>query len=324
MSRSPVGNANRPAYAHPPIRSSPKEDRTPLQTFKTGELAEGYRVLQEIGRGAASIVYLVQDPKTKQIWALKHVAKENEKEQRFLDQAESEYNIASKLDHDGIRRVERLVKKKSGLLSVSELFVVMELVDGTSIDKAPPKTFEQASEIFEQVARALAYMHKKGFVHADMKPNNVIVDAHGKAKVIDLGQSCSTGTVKKRIQGTPDYIAPEQVHRRPISEKTDIYNLGATMYWAVTGQFVPTALAKEDSLLGNIDDALLEKAKAPHVINKRVPEMFSQLISECVEIEQANRPDSMAQVADRLNLIRAKLLAEAEQGRSGAFRRVDE
>jgi len=295
-----------------------------LQIFKTGELAEGYRVLQEIGRGAASVVYLVQDPKTKQIWALKHVAKENDKEQRFLDQAESEFNIASKLDHDGIRRVERLVKKKSGIMSVSELFVIMELVDGASIDRSPPKTFEQATDIFEQVARAVAYMHKKGFVHADMKPNNVIVDTHGKAKVIDLGQSCAIATVKKRIQGTPDYIAPEQVHRRPITEKTDVYNLGATMYWAVTGQFVPTALAKEDSLLGNIDDALMERAKPPHVLNKRVPEMFSQLITDCVEIEPAKRPDSMNHVADRLNLIRAKLLAEAEMRRSGSFRRVDD
>lgn len=293
-----------------------------MQIYKPGELVEGYRVMAELGRGAASVIYLIQDPKTKQIWALKHVARETEKDARFLEQTEQEYDIASKLDHPAIRRVERLVKKKSGLLTVSELYLVMELVDGTSVDRNPPKTFEQAADIFEQVARGMAYMHAKGFVHADMKPNNIIVDAHGKAKIIDLGQSCPTNTVKKRIQGTPDYIAPEQVHRRPITEKTDIYNLGASMYWALTRQFVPTALAKGDSLVGSLDDELMERPKPTIEFNPRVPELFDRLIMQCVEIEPAKRPDSMTEVAERLNLVRGKLIAEAELRKSGSFRKV--
>ena len=84
--------------------------------------------------------------------------------------------------------------------------------------------------------------------------------AKGKwKKVIDLGQSCPIGTVKPRIQGTPDYIAPEQVHRRPITPLTDVYNFGATMYWVLTRQHVPTALAKGDSLMGSLDDNLIAK-----------------------------------------------------------------
>ena len=62
----------------------------------------------------------------------------------------------------------------------------------------------------------------------------------GEVKVIDFGQSCRIGTVKERIQGTPDYIAPEQVARRPITSQTDVFNLGATLYWALTGQDIPT------------------------------------------------------------------------------------
>ncbi|CAN5687319.1 hypothetical protein BH11PLA1_BH11PLA1_02420 [soil metagenome] len=293
-----------------------------MHLFKPGNEIEGLRVMSELGKGAASVIYLVQDPKTKQIWALKHVIKETEKDERFLEQTESEYHIASKLDHPNIRKVDRLIKKKSGLLSVSELYLIMELVDGISVDRLPPKTFEQASEIFEATARALAYMHTKGFVHADMKPNNIIVDANGNPKVIDLGQSCAVGTVKKRIQGTPDYIAPEQVHRRPIIDKTDIYNLGATMYWALTRKHVPTALGKEDSLLGTVDDSMLVKPKRPIEMNARVPELFDQLIMQCVEIDQAKRPGSMNEVADRLAVIRGKLLQEATLRKSGSFRRV--
>jgi serine/threonine-protein kinase len=294
-----------------------------MQVFKNGEIIEGqYRVMAELGRGAASIIYLVQDTKTKQVWALKHVCRESEKDARFLEQAESEYTIASKLDHPGIRKADRLIRKKSGLLTTSELYVIMELVDGTSVDRNPPRTFESAADIFEQTARAMAYMHDKGFVHADMKPNNVIVDAHGGVKVIDLGQSCPINTVKKRIQGTPDYIAPEQVHRQPITAKTDIYNLGATMYWALTRRFVPTALAKGDSLLDHVDTSMMEKPKPTTAYNPRVPELFDKLIMDCVEIEPAMRPDSMHQVAERLNLIRGKMLAEAELRKSGSFKRV--
>ena len=293
------------------------------KVYKPGDMIEGYRMMAELGRGAASIIYLVQDPKTKQIWALKHVIRHSDKDVRFLDQAESEYEIANKLDHSAIRKIDKCIKKKTGLLTVSELYLVMELVDGISVDRSPPKTFEMAADIFEQTARAMAYMHSKGYVHADMKPNNIIVDAQSRAKIIDLGQSCKTGTVKKRIQGTPDYIAPEQVHRRPITEKTDIYNLGATMYWAVTRKFVPTALAKDpDSLVGSLDDSLMEKPKRPIELNAKVPELLDRLIMDCVEIEAANRPASMDVVAERLNLIRGKLLAEAEMRKSGSFRRV--
>lgn len=293
-----------------------------MDAKKPGEVVEGFRVMAELGRGAASIIYLVQDPKTRQIWALKHVVKENPKDERFLAQTEAEYQIASKLDHPAIRKATRLIKRKERLVNVRELWLQMEVVDGAAIDVDPPQTFEDAAHIFEQVAQGLAYMHSKGFVHADMKPNNVIVDDRMNARIIDLGQSCEIGTVKERIQGTPDYIAPEQVHRRPITPATDVYNLGATMYWALTRKFVPTALAKSDSLVGSIEDHLLEKPTPAIELNPRIPELFASLIMECVEVDPDTRP-SMQSVAERLNLIRGKLLAEAERKKAGAVEPID-
>ncbi len=282
--------------------------------------------MAELGRGAASIIYLVQDLKSKQVWALKHVVKETAKDLRFIEQAEREFEVASKLDHPVIRKIFKVLKKKQNLLSVSDLWLVMEVVDGASLEREPPNTFESAAAIFEQVARGMAYMHSQGYVHADMKPNNIIVDDEGTCKVIDLGQSCKIGTVKERIQGTPDYIAPEQVHRRAITEKTDIYNLGATMYWALTRQFVPTALtaAKSDSLVSHKDDRLMERPKRPQEHNSRVPDMFDKLIMDCVEIDAGKRPRTMLDVADKLNFIYAKLLAEQELRRSGMLPKFGE
>ncbi len=289
----------------------------PLEPKKPGEVVEGFRILAEIGRGAASIIYLVQDPKTKQVWAMKHVKKDNDKDQRFLDQAEEEYRIASRIKSDTIRKIERLLRKREGLLSTSELFLVMEHIDGSSIEREPPVTFEDAVDIFEQVARGLTDMHREGFVHADMKPNNVIVNSELIAKIIDLGQSCKIGTIKQRIQGTPDYIAPEQVHRKAITPKTDVYNLGATMYWVLTRHFVPTALTgKTDSLVQGLDDALIPRPKPIHDLNPRCPDLLAKLVMECVVTDSDKRPQ-MESVVERLNLVRGKLAAGSILRRSG-------
>lgn len=287
-------------------------DSSRVVVYKSGDKIEGYKVLDELGRGAASIIYLVQDPKSKQIYALKHVQKNTDKDQRFVDQAELEYKTSQSLDHPAFRKIPKM-QKQGSFLSSKGIILLMELVDGVAADKAPPKTFADAVDVFQQVAEGLAHMHDKGFVHADMKPNNVVICEGNKVKVIDLGQSCKIGTVKERIQGTPDYIAPEQVHRRPITPQTDVYNLGATMYWMLTRQKVPTALATEDSLMGSLDDSMMEKPKPVIELNPRVDGKLSDLIMECVEVDADDRPGSMHDVADRLNLILGILRAKADK-----------
>jgi serine/threonine protein kinase len=281
----------------------------PFEVAKPGTKLAGYSVLAEIGRGAASIVYLVQDPKTKQVYALKHVEKNEPKDSRFIDQAEAEYQVAVKVKHPTIRAIYDAIKTREMLISVKEIFLVMEYVDGVSIEKKMPPTFEAALAAFIQVSQGLAHMHKCGYVHADMKPNNIVVMADGSVKVIDLGQACAVGTVKERIQGTPDYIAPEQVHRRAITAKTDIYNLGATMYWVLTKKNIPTAMPRENSLVGSVDDQFIEKAKPVRDLNPRCPEMLSDLIMACVQVDPDARPSDMNEVTSRLELVLGKLKA---------------
>ncbi len=287
----------------------------PVQLHRVGDTVEGYRILADLGQGAASWIYLVQDPKTKQVWALKHVHKGDAKDARFLEQAVFEAEVGQKMSHPNVRRVERVVKKTKGFFQLNDVYLVMELVDGVSMDIVPPTNFTDAVTIFHQVAQGLRHMHAKGFVHADMKPNNVIICTGPNAKIIDLGQSCPSGTVKKRIQGTPDYIAPEQVHRRPITERTDVYNLGATMYWTLTGRHIPTALPKGDALVSRIDDDLMDKPVAISELNPRIHPKLADLVMKCVEIRAEDRPDSMAAVSDQLELILGILRAKVNQSR---------
>ncbi|HEB60890.1 MAG TPA: serine/threonine protein kinase [Phycisphaeraceae bacterium] len=268
--------------------------------MKPGKQIGNYKVLAELGTGAASKLYAVQDPKSKQVWALKRVVKKNPKDQRFLDQTEREAEVGSKVNHPNVRKVYKLIRVKK-LLKTVEMHLLMELVDGISAELHPAPTLGRMLHIWTQVADGLAHMHQIGWVHADMKPHNIIVTESDVAKIIDLGQSCRVGTIKERIQGTPDYIAPEQVHRRAITPATDIYNFGASVYWSLTGKHIPTALARGNSLIsGAQDDHLIERPVPPVELVPGTPELLNALILQCVEVDVNKRPDSMADIRDTL------------------------
>jgi serine/threonine protein kinase len=206
-------------------------DEVGVQEKKPNEIVEGYRIISVLGHGAASIVYLVQDPKSKAIWALKHVVREGPKDQRFLDQAESEYEIARRLSHPSLRTIPNIIKNRQYLIgSAKELFLVMEFLDGKALDKHPPKTLRRTpSTIFQQVAEAMHAHARPGLRarrHEAQQHHRVMMRPGRRSST--SARACKIGTVKERIQGTPDYIAPEQVHRRAITPRTDVYNLGAS------------------------------------------------------------------------------------------------
>ena len=266
----------------------------------------GYRVLAKIGEGAASLLYAVQDPKSKQVYALKHVAKHTDRDNRFLEQTEVEHDVGSKLDHPNVRGVFKLIRHRK-IFKVSSIDLLLELVDGTPLDQRKPASHAEAVSIFSQVARGLAHMHGRGFVHADIKPHNIMVDEDTHAKIIDLGQACPIGAVKKRIQGTPGYMAPEQAHRQAITAKTDVYNLGATMYNVLVGEVIPTALPpkkEENSIFsGALDASQVEAPVPPDTKDPTVHPLLSRQILDCVQIRPDDRPESMDFVANRLELI---------------------
>ena len=265
----------------------------------------GYRVLNTVGEGAASTLYAVQDPKTKQIWALKHVLKNTEKDQRFLDQCENEYAVGSKLDHPNLRQVERIVRHRKRFKTTA-VSLIMEFIDAESLDQKRPTSCLEIVRIFQQVAEGLQHMHERGFVHADLKPNNILIPDGEPVRVIDLGQGCKVGTVKKRIQGTPGYMAPEQAHRQQITPATDVYNFGATLYWVLCHEVIPTALPpKDDSNLysGALDADMVEPPIPPHERNTDIHPMLSQQVLDCVKLDPEERPESMAAVCNRLELI---------------------
>ena len=290
-------------------KSAPKPkpapiDRTPASNRK---VIAGYRVLAKIGLGAASELYAVQDSRTKQVWALKYVVRASAKDDRFLEQVLNEYTVGSKLDHPSMRTIIKVIKHRR-LFRTHAISLLMELVDATPLDQRVPRNELHAVRIFKQVAAGLAHMHKRGYVHADIKPGNILVTEDEHVKIIDLGQACPIGTVKKRIQGTPGYMAPEQAHRQTIDPRTDIYNFGATMYWVLTREVIPTAMPPKDEnnnslFSGALDAQQVQLPVPPIEKNPRIHPLLSKQIMDCVQIDPSNRPESMEFVLNRLELV---------------------
>jgi serine/threonine-protein kinase len=268
-----------------------------------------YDVLGRLGEGARSIIYAVRDPETGRRYALKHVIRSEQKDIRFIEQMETEFEISKQFKHPNLRRSYDLKINKSLMLKVSEAFLLMELFEGKALDVQLPPTLLDTTETFIQAAEGLRSMHAMGYVHCDIKPNNILRNEDGKAKVIDFGQSCKIGTIKERIQGTPDYIAPEQVSRRPVTIQTDVFNLGATMYWATTGRHIPTLYTVNKK--GGNSFLLDARIDSPADLNPNVPPAFSNLVLECISTNIKKRPGDMDQVLTRLELTRHILFKKA-------------
>lgn len=275
-----------------------------------------YEVLGRLGEGAKSTIYKVRDPNNGRIFALKHVIRKDEKDIRFVEQMESEFEVAKAFHHPHLRRCFEFKTNKTMIFKVTEAFLTMELVDGLPLDVALPKQLLGMLDVFIQAAGALHAMHKAGYVHCDIKPINIMITSDGSVKVIDFGQSCKIGTTKERIQGTPDYIAPEQVARKPVTAQTDVFNLGATMYWATTGRTIPTLYTvQKGSENAILSDSLFQ---TPQQLNPTIPDPLNRLIMECIATSPSKRPATMEVVIQRLELVKHVLLKKAgvlqEQG----------
>jgi serine/threonine-protein kinase len=267
-----------------------------------------YDVLERLGEGARSVIYAVSDPATRQVFALKHVIRAEPKDLRFIEQVETEYEISRQFTHPNLRRSYELKLVKTMLVKISEAFLVMEMVDGKPLDVRPPTEMVDILDTFIQAAQGLKAMHQMGYAHCDIKPNNILRNDRGQVKVIDFGQGCRIGTVKERIQGTPDYIAPEQVNRKPIDQRTDVFNLGATLYWNLTGKHIPTLYTVNKK--GENSFLLDARFDTPRDLNPSVPQALANLIMESVSTRASRRPPDMDAVLQRLELAKHVLLKE--------------
>jgi len=253
-----------------------------------------YRVVNQLGTGAGSTILLISDKTSGgKRYALKVVRKQDPEDDVYVQQALTEYEAAKKLNHPAIAKVFDCRLKKSWF-KVKGVELLIEYVEGKTLDEIEGPQLGQLVLIFCQVSSALTHMHRRGVYHGDLKPSNIMLNKAGQVKLIDFGTAWVRGQDKHRVQGTPQYIAPEQAIEKVVDEKTDVYNFGATMYRMFTGRYVQQGIPKpgED-----------RKLMPPLKVNPRIPAALNELIIASVSLDPSKRPAGMFEIRDQLSAI---------------------
>jgi serine/threonine protein kinase len=205
-----------------------------------GQQIPGYQLLEKLGQGAMGTVYKARQMSMNRLVAVKVLHPRLAANPEFLERLTREAHLAARLSHNNI--IQAIDVGSAGPLH----YFVMELVEGQtlreSLEKGKVYEEREAVEIILQIAQALQHAHRRGLIHRDVKPGNIVLTTDGIAKLADLGMARETDDAvlarreKGVAMGTPYYMAPEQIRGRAnIDGRADLYALGATLYHMVTG-----------------------------------------------------------------------------------------
>jgi len=274
----------------------------PTRKLALGSIfAERYEILEELGKGGMGEVYRVKDEKLDEEIALKVLKPEIAVDKNIIERFKNELKLARKIAHKHVCKMYDLNEEEE------TPYIAMEYVDGedlkSHIRKKEKLTQEEAISIAKQVCEGLAEAHEIGVIHRDLKPQNIMIDDKGRAKIMDFGIARSVEapgvTASGMIIGTPDYISPEQAEGEEADQRSDIYALGVILYEMVTGS-VPFEGDTAFSV------ALKHKTKLPSdpkKLNPGISENLGRLILICMEKERERRYQTAeALLADLRNI----------------------
>jgi serine/threonine protein kinase len=282
-----------------PVGSSPKADAggsfPPL---------EKYDVLEKIADGGMSTVYKARPKDGGDLVAIKVISADKAKSPVLIKRFEQEFHTLARLDHPNV------VRSLDYGMADNLPYLVMEYVPGDSLGqrietsgKLPPR---EAIHIATQVAQALDYLHQQGVIHRDVKPDNILFTADGRAKVIDLGlikqvveKTADDMNLTRPGQGlgTPNFMAPEQFkNAKNIDHRCDIYGLAATLYMAITGELPFAASHPFQSLKMKACNEL----KPPRLLVPTLPRHVEQAILRAMSPSAKNRPGSCGEFVKEL------------------------
>jgi serine/threonine protein kinase len=260
-----------------------------------------FEVLGTLGSGAHSKILHIRREEDGKQYALKVVTLDGPEDQKFLDQADHEFKVASRLDHPNLIKVHALEKVKNWFFQIKKVHLLIEFVNGKTLDTCPRLTVPRLVQVFKMVADGMVHMHRRQVCHGDLKPNNIMLSKGGQVKIIDYGLARVKGDSVTRIQGTPEYMAPESVKHSMINERTDIYNLGGAMYRLVTFKLPPAVVADEDPT-NVLDGKTWQRMYVPVCeLAPKCPEKLGELIDSCLKYDANRRPERMSEVQNVLD-----------------------
>jgi serine/threonine protein kinase len=279
-----------------------------MSEFRIGK----FTVVGTLGSGAHSKILHIRRSADGKNYALKVVPIGGPDDQKYLEQAQHEFRVARLLDHPSLIKVYALETVKDWMFRVRKAHLLIEYVNGKTLDSCPPLALPLLVQVFERVANGMVHMHRRGVCHSDLKPNNILVSRAGDVKVIDFGLARIKGEVRDRIQGTPEYIAPEQAKHRMVNQRTDIYNFGATMYRMLTFRLPPCVVSQEDGGVP-VDARMWQKLFKPvEEFNAKAPKELCELVQRCLSYDANQRPERMSEVQGALDHIVEKVAQRPE------------
>jgi Tol biopolymer transport system component/tRNA A-37 threonylcarbamoyl transferase component Bud32 len=283
-----------------------------------------FSLLEKIGEGGMGRVYKARDKRLERFVAIKLLAEtrlaNGDRRARFVQEAKA----ASALNHPNIITIHEIGEQDG------QTFIAMELVDGKPLNELIPRKgmrLAEALRIAAQVAGALTTAHAAGIVHRDLKPANIMVDGHGRVKVLDFGLAKLSApaavfaagedqatvaldqpvTEEGMIIGSVPYMSPEQAEGKPVDARSDIFSFGAVLYEMITGQRAFRGESRASTLA-----AVVEKdPQAPSEVSATTPPELDRLIARCLRKDINRRSQNMADV----KLALEELRDESESGK---------
>src|SRR5215217_9138473 len=275
-----------------------------MQRVERDTVIDGrYRVLDRLGSGGMADVYCAEDTQLGRRVAVKLLYRRFAEDEEFVERFRREASSAAGLQHPNI----------VGVFDRGEwdgtYYIAMEFLDGQTIKQLvrehgamPP---DLATDITLQVLRAAKFAHKRGVVHRDIKPHNVILDAEGRAKVTDFGiarAGASDMTETGSIMGTAQYLSPEQAQGQPVSPRSDLYSIGVMLYELLTGRVPFDAESPVTIALKHVSEPPVPPAER----NPAIPPALEAVVLRALEKDPARRFADADEFAAALEEARAQ------------------
>jgi serine/threonine protein kinase len=290
-------------------------------------IGQQYKILAELGAGGMGIVYQGVDVMLEREVAIKRLRNEFSSSTDVGERFRKEAKIQARLRHDNLALLYSFLKDGDSF------YIVMEFVNGTPLTKMLPMPWKEALPVFAQVLEGLEYAHSLGVLHRDIKPDNIMVDPQGVVKLMDFGIAHVLGSARqtreKTIVGTLEYVSPEQISGKELTQRSDIYSLGILLFELISGR-LPFQAENEFELLRHhletpppklssvvecppfLDQAVERAtAKAPanrfqschemaDFLRKSAPEVFA---SPLASVRRSGRDDEAARCASRIEAL---------------------
>ena len=248
-------------------------------------VAGRYEIEAKLAKGGMGSVYRVRDLTSGETLALKRVQSRARTASALF---EREYQTLQSLKHPRIIEVYEYGVEAEGA------YYTMELLLGSDLHELAPVPYATACAYLRDIASSLALLHARRLLHRDLSPRNVRVTKDGRCKLIDFGALMSFG-VASDLVGTAPCVPPEAIRGAPLDQRSDLYSLGATAYYLLTGRHAYAATSFQD--LGRLWQ---RPPFAPSVLASSIPPALDELVLSLLRQDPLARPASAAEVIDRL------------------------